>query len=152
MVKRDIHNDFLRKFENRLDTIIQKLYNKGMEEIKTVKKSPVPFEFRKEGMLRKLMKFKSGVRDVAIYEVIKENWSFGTGHRGYEVLVVKYTTKDQEFYGSITPAGSPILPSNEQFGQTGWHFLRYESAEKKFNELLTAPLKKGGKKSNVIFI
>jgi hypothetical protein len=59
-----------------------------MSDVITIKKQKVPFEFRKEGMLRKLVKFKSGVRDVAIYEVIKENWSFGTGHRGYEVMVI----------------------------------------------------------------
>lgn len=123
-----------------------------MSDVITIKKQEVPKEFRKEGMLRRLIKFKSGVRDVAIYEVIRENWQFGTGHRGYEVLVIKYTSKDQEYYGTVTPAGSPVLPSNEQFGQTGWHFLKYDSAEKKFNELLTAPLKKGGKKSNVVFI
>ena len=123
-----------------------------MSDVITIKKQKVPFEFRKEGMLRKLVKFKSGIRDVAIYEVIKENWSFGTGHRGYEVLIIRYTTKDQEYYGTVTPAGSPILPSNEQFGQSGWHFNRFESADKKFNELLVEPLKKGGKKSNVVFI
>ena len=98
------------------------------------------------------MKFESGIRDVAMYEIIRENWEHGTGHRGYEVMIIRYTTKDVEFYGNINPAGSPILPSNEQFGQTGWHFLKYDSAEKKFNELLTSPLKKGGKKSNVVFI
>ena len=121
-------------------------------EIITVKKLEIPKEFKKDNMLRKLLKFKSGVRDVAIYEVIRENWNFGTGHRGYEVLQIRYTTKDQEYYGNITPAGSPILPSNEQFGQSGWHFLKYESALKKFNELLVEPIKKGGKKSNVVFI
>lgn len=123
-----------------------------MSDMITIKKLEVPKEFRKEGMLRKLIKFESGVRDVAIYEVVRENWQFGTGHRGYEVLVVKYTSKDTEYYGNITPAGSPILPSNEQFGQTGWHFNRFASAEKKFKELLTTPLSKGGKKSSVIFI
>lgn len=121
-------------------------------EIITVKKLEVPKEFKKDNMLRKLLKFQSGVRDVAIYEVIKENWNFGTGHRGYEVLQIRYTAKDQEFYGNITPAGTPILPSNEQFGQSGWHFLKYESALKKFNELLVEPIKKGGKKSSVVFI
>lgn len=121
-------------------------------EIVTIKKLEIPKEFKKDNMLRKLLKFKSGVRDVAIYEVIRENWNFGTGHRGYEVLQIRYTTKDQEYYGNITPAGSPILPSNEQFGQSGWHFLKYESALKKFNELLVEPIKKGGKKSNVVFI
>lgn len=121
-------------------------------KIITVKKLEVPKEFKKDNMLRKLLKFQSGVRDVAIYEVIKENWNFGTGHRGYEVLQIRYTSKDQEFYGNITPAGTPILPSNEQFGQSGWHFLKYESALKKFNELLVEPIKKGGKKSSVVFI
>lgn len=123
-----------------------------MNDMITIKKLEVPKEFRKENMLRRLIKFESGIRDVAMYEVIRENWQFGTGHRGYEVMLIKYTTKDQEYYGNVTPAGSPILPSNEQFGQSGWHFVRYESAEKKFKELLTTPLKKGGKKSSVIFI
>lgn len=123
-----------------------------MSNLRTIKKLEVPKEFRKENMLRKLVKFESGVRDVAIYEVVKENWQFGTGHRGYEVMVIKYTSRDQEYYGTVTPAGSPILPSNEQFGQTGWHFNRFSSAEKKFKELLTTPLSKGGKKSSVIFI
>ena len=123
-----------------------------MSDVITIKKLEVPKEFRKENMLRRLIKFESGTRDVAIYEVIKENWQFGTGHRGYEVMIVRYTTKDAEYYGSVTPAGTPILPSNEQFGQSGWHFNRYERAEQKFNELLVEPLKKGGKKSNVVFI
>ena len=127
-------------------------YNDCMTEMKTVKKLNVPQEFRKEGILRRLEKFGSGNRDVAIYEVIRENWQFGSGHRGWEVMVVKYTSKDQEYYGKITPAGYPILPSNEQFGQTGWHYNRYDRAVEKFNELLTAPLSKLGKKSSVIFI
>lgn len=122
------------------------------EKTVTVKKLEVPKEFKKDNMLRKLIKFQSGVRDVAIYEVIRENWQFGSGHRGYEVMVIKYSPKDLEYYGSITPAGSPILPSNEQFGQSAWHFIKWESAMKKFNEMLTAPIKKGGRKSNVVFI
>lgn len=136
----------------RLDKGSGSEYNTDMSDVITIKKQKVPFEFRKEGILRKLVKFKSGIRDVAIYEVIKENWSFGTGHRGYEVMVIKYTTKDQEYYGSITPAGSPILPGNEQFGHYGWHYNKFESAEKKFKELLVEPIKKGGRKSNVVFI
>lgn len=123
-----------------------------MDDVITIKKLEVPKEFRKEGMLRRLLKFQSGTRDVAIYEVIRENWQFGSGHRGYEVMIVRYTTKDMEYYGSVTPAGSPILPSNEQFGQSGWHYVKFDSAMKKFNELLVEPIKKGGKKSNVIFI
>lgn len=92
-------------------------------------------------MLRRLVKFDSGIRDVAMYEVIKENWQFGTGHRGYEVMHIRYTTKETVYYETVTPAGSPILPSNEQFGQYGWSFNNLERAEKKFNELLTEPLK-----------
>ena len=127
-------------------------YNEGMSDVITVKKLEVPKEFRKENMLRRLIKFESGTRDVAMYEVIRENWQFGTGHRGYEVMIVRYTTKDQEYYGNVTPAGSPILPSNEQFGQSGWHYNRFESADKKFKELLVEPVRKGPKKSSVIFI
>ena len=123
-----------------------------MDDVITIKKLEVPKEFRKEGMLRRLLKFQSGTRDVAIYEVIRENWEHGSGHRGYEVMIIRYTTKDVEYYGSVTPAGSPILPSNEQFGQSGWHYSKFDSAMKKFNELLVEPIKKGGKKSNVIFI
>lgn len=123
-----------------------------MSDMITIKKLEVPKEFRKEGMLRKLIKFESGIRDVAMYEVIRENWQFGTGHRGYEVMIVRYTTKDTEYYGTVTPAGSPVLPSNEQFGQSGWHYNRFESADKKFKELLVEPIRKGGKKSSVIFI
>ena len=123
-----------------------------MSDVKTIKKLEVPKEFRKENLFRRLIKFESGTRDVAMYEVIRENWQYGSGHRGYEVLVIKYTTKDVEYFGSITPAGSPILPSNEQFGHYGWHYNRFESADNKFKELLVEPIKKGGKKSSVIFI
>lgn len=123
-----------------------------MEDTITIKKLEIPKEFKKDNMLRRLLKFKSGVRDVAIYEVLRENWQFGSGHRGYEVMVIRYTTKDQEYYGSVTPAGSPILPSNEQFGQSGWHFVKFQSALDKFNQLLTEPLGNRGKKSNIIFI
>lgn len=123
-----------------------------MESTKTIKKLEIPKEFKKDNMLRRLLKFQSGVRDVAIYEVLRENWQFGSGHRGYEVMVIRYTTKDQEYYGNITPAGSPVLPSNEQFGQSGWHFVKYQSALDKFNQLLTEPLGNRGKKSSVIFI
>ena len=122
------------------------------EETIKIKKLALPVEFRKEGMLRKLVKFESGVRDVAIYEVIKENWNFGTGNRGYEVMQIRYTTKDVEYYGNVTPAGSPILPSNEQFGQYGWSYNTLERAENKFNELLTLPLSKRGIKSNYEFV
>ena len=122
------------------------------EETIKIKKLALPVEFKKEGMLRKLVKFESGVRDVAIYEVIKENWNFGTGHRGYEVMQIRYTTKDVEYYGNVTPAGNPILPSNEQFGQYGWSFNTIERAENKFNELLTQPLSKRGIKSNYEFV
>lgn len=122
------------------------------EETIKIKKLALPVEFRKEGMLRKLVKFESGVRDVAIYEVIKENWNFGTGHRGYEVMQIRYTTKDVEYYGNVTPAGSPILPSNEQFGLYGWSYNTLERAENKFNELLTLPLSKRGIKSNYEFV
>lgn len=111
------------------------------EETIKIKKLNVPQEFRKEGMLRRLVKFESGIRDVAMYEVIRENWQFGTGHRGYEVMHIRYTTKETVYYETMTPAGSPILPSNEQFGQYGWSFNNLERAEKKFNELLTEPLK-----------
>ena len=123
-----------------------------MEDTITIKKLEIPKEFKKDNMLRRLLKFKSGVRDVAIYEVLRENWQFGSGHRGYEVMVIRYTTKDQEYYGSVTPTGSPILPSNEQFGQSGWHFVKFQSALDKFNQLLTEPLGNRGKKSNIIFI
>ena len=123
-----------------------------MENTITIKKLEIPKEFKKDNMLRRLLKFKSGVRDVAIYEVLRENWQFGSGYRGYEVMVIRYTTKDQEYYGSVTPAGSPVLPSNEQFGQSGWHFVKYQSALDKFNQLLTEPLGNRGKKSNIIFI
>ena len=123
-----------------------------MSDVITVKKLEVPKEFRKENMLRRLIKFESGTRDVAMYEVIRENWQFGTGHRGYEVMIVKYSPKDVEYYGMVKPAGSPILPGNEQFGQLGWHYLKFESADKKFKELLVEPVRKGGKKSSVIFI
>lgn len=136
----------------RLDKWIKRGYNEDMSDVITIKKLEVPKEFRKENMLRRLIKFESGIRDVAIYEVIRENWQFGTGHRGYEVMVIKYTTKDVEYFGSITPAGSPILPGNEQFGRYGWHYNRFESADKKFKELLVEPIKKGGKKSSVVFI
>ena len=122
------------------------------EVMKTIKKLGVPKEFRKENMLRRLIKFESGIRDVAMYEVIRENWQYGSGHRGYEVMIVRYTIKDQEYYGTITPAGTPILPSNEQFGQSGWHYNRFESADKKFKELLIEPIRKCAKKSSVIFI
>jgi hypothetical protein len=112
----------------------------------------LPKEFRKENMLRRLIKFDSGIRDVAIYEVVKENWQFGTGHRGYEVMIIRYSTKDTEYYGTVTPAGSPIFPSNEQFGQYGWHYNRFDSADKKFNELLNTPLKDTFFKKKYIFI
>ena len=123
-----------------------------MESTKTIKKLEIPKEFKKDNMLRRLLKFESGIRDVAMYEVLRENWQFGSGHRGYEVMIIRYTTKDQEYYGSVTPAGSPVLPSNEQFGQSGWHFVKYQSALDKFNQLLTEPLGNRGKKSSVIFI
>lgn len=129
------------------------MYNEGMEEIKTVKKLPVPQEFRKEGYLHKLVKFESkGENDVAIYEVIKENWNFGNPHRGWEVMDIKYTPKDVEYYGKITPAGTAKLPSTEQFGKSGWHFIKWESTMKKFEERLNRPKSKLGKKSSVIFI
>lgn len=128
-------------------------YNLVMEKMITVKKLPVPQEFRKEGYLRKLVKFESkGENDVAIYEVIKENWQFGSGHRGWEVMDVRYTPKDVEYYGNITPAGTAILPSNEQFGKSGWHFIRWESTMKKFEERLNRVRPKNCKKSSVIFI
>lgn len=124
-----------------------------MEKIVTVKKLPVPQEFRKEGFLRKLVKFESrGENDVAIYEVIRENWHLGSGHRGWEVMDIHYTPNDIEFYGKITPAGTPKLPSNEQFGRSGWHFVRWESAMKKFEERLNKPKSNKGKKSSVVFI
>ena len=123
-----------------------------MSNLKTIKKLGVPKEFRKENMLRRLIKFESGTRDVAMYEVIRENWQFGSGHRGYEVMIVRYSPKDVEYFGNITPAGTPILPSNEQFGQYGWHYNRFESADNKFKELLVEPVRKGPKKSSVIFI
>lgn len=127
-------------------------YNEDMSDMITIKKLEVPKEFRKEGMLRRLLKFESGIRDVAIYEVIRENWEHGSGHRGYEVMIVKYSSKDVEYYGMVKPAGSPILPGNEQFGQSGWHYGSHQRAMDKFNELLSAPLSKIGKKSNVVFI
>lgn len=136
----------------RLDKVVKRGYNEYMSDMITIKKIEVPKEFRKENMLRRLIKFDSGNRDVAMYEVIRENWEHGSGHRGYEVMVIRYMTKDTEFYGNITPAGSPILPSNEQFGQYGWHYNRFESADKKFKELLVEPVRKGPKKSSVIFI
>ena len=129
------------------------IFHKDMgEETVKIKKLNVPQEFRKEGMLRKLIKFESGNRDVAMYEVIKENWKYGSGHRGYEVMIVRYTTKDTEFYGNVTPAGSPIFPSNEQFGQYGWHYSRFETADTKFKELLNTPLKDTFFKKKYIFI
>lgn len=123
-----------------------------MSDVITIKKLEVPKEFRKENMLRRLIKFESGTRDVAMYEVIRENWEHGSGHRGYEVMIVRYTTKDTEYYGNVTPAGSPILPSNEQFGQYGWHYNRFDSADKKFKELLNTPLKDTFFKKKYIFI
>ncbi len=122
------------------------------QEIIKVKKLNVPQEFKKDGMIRSLIKFESGNRDVAMYKVKKDNWSFGEGNRGYEVMVIRYTTKETEYYGNVVPAGSPLLPSNEQFGSYGWSFNNIQTAEKKFNTLLSEPIKKGGKKSNVIFI
>ena len=136
----------------RLDKGVKRGYNEDMSDMITIKKIEVPKEFRKENMLRRLIKFESGTRDVAMYEVIRENWEHGTGPRGYEVMIVRYMTKDVEYFGNITPAGSPMLPSNEQFGQYGWHFNRFESADKKFKQLLVEPVKKGGRKSNVVFI
>lgn len=143
----------MRNCKKGIDKIDGIVYNEGMEEIKTIKKLPVPQEFRKEGYLRKLVKFESrGDNDVAIYEVIRENWEHGSGHRGWEVMDVRYTPKDVEYYGNITPAGTAILPSNEQFGKSGWHFVRWESTIKKFEERLNRPKPKGGRKSSVIFI
>ena len=49
-----------------------------MENTITIKKLEIPKEFKKDNMLRRLLKFKSGVRDVAIYEVLRENWQFGS--------------------------------------------------------------------------
>ena len=118
-----------------------------MENTEEIVKLPIPNEFRKEGMIRRLVKFKSnGLNDTAIYEVIKENWQFGTGHRGWEVLDIKYTLKDNEYYGKIIPKGSPILPSNEQFGKSGWHFLKWDSALKKFEERLHREKSNRGRK------
>ena len=128
----------------------KEMFHRDMkEEQKVIKKLNVPQEFNRELFTHKLVKFESGIRDVAIYEITKTR--DGT-KRGWEVVVVKYTTKETEFYGNIRPIGSPILPSAEQFGHSGWHFNKWESVEKKFNELLTSPLKKGGRKSSVIFI
>lgn len=119
------------------------------EEQKVIKKLDVPQEFNRESFTHKLVKFESGVRDVAIYEITKTR---DGAKRGWEVVVVKYTTKDSEFYGCIRPIGSPILPCAEQFGHSGWHFSKWESAIDKFNELLTKPLSKYGRKSSVIFV
>lgn len=129
-----------------------KMFHRDMNEetIKIkIKKLDVPQEFNRESFTHKLVKFESGVRDVAIYEITKTR---DGAKRGWEVVVVKYTTKDSEFYGSIRPAGTPILPCAEQFGHSGWHFSKWESVEKKFNEMLTSPLKKGGRKSSVTFV
>ena len=143
-------------FENLVLTNRQrsdKMFHRDMkEETIKIKKLDVPQEFRKEGMLRRLVKFKSGVRDVAMYEVIRENWQFGTGHRGYEVMHIRYSTKETVYYETVTPAGSPILPSNEQFGQYGWAFNSLDRAEKKFNELLTEPIKKSFFKKKYEFV
>ena len=127
-----------------------KMFHRDMkEEQKVIKKLDVPQEFNRESFTHKLVKFESGVRDVAIYEITKTR---DGAKRGWEVVVVKYTTKDSEFYGCIRPAGTPILPCAEQFGHSGWHFSKWESVEKKFNEMLTSPLKKGGRKSSVTFV
>lgn len=142
----------MRNWKFGIDKWVKRGYNRDMSDVITVKKLEVPKEFRKENMLRRLIKFDSGTRDVAMYEVIRENWEHGTGHRGYEVMIVRYSPKDVEYFGNITPAGTPILPSNEQFGSYGWHYNRFESADKKFNALLVEPVRKGGKKSSVIFI
>ena len=147
-------------------------------EVKTIKKLEVPQEFRKEGYNHKLVKFQSGVRDVAIYEVIKENWQFGSGHRGWEVLVIKYATKDTEYFGSVRPAGTAILPTSEQFGHYGWHSISVVICPHKMvrrslaravramrvifcclieeilsvSQMVLPRRGKGGKKSSVIFI
>ena len=80
-----------------------------MSDMITIKKIEVPKEFRKENMLRRLIKFESGTRDVVMYEVIRENWEHGTGHRGYEVMIVRYSPKDVEYFGNITPADTNHL-------------------------------------------
>lgn len=114
---------------------------------KEIVKLPVPQEFRKEKFLRRLVKFESkGDNDVAMYEVIKENWQYGTGHRGWEVMDIKYTKKDSSYFGKVTPAGTPVLPSNEQFGHSGWHLNTRTRAEQKFIERLNRPKPKGGRK------
>ena len=91
--------------------------------------------------------------DILEYEV---KWALGSittnKASGYEVMIVRYSPKDVEYFGNMIPAGSPILPSNEQFGSYGWHYNRFESADKKFKELLVEPVRKGGRKSNVVFI
>ena len=119
------------------------------EEQKVIKKLDVPQEFNRESFTHKLVKFESGVRDVAIYEITKTR---DGAKRGWEVVVVKYATKDSEFYSCVKSAGTPILPCAEQFGHSGWHFSKWESAIDKFNELLTKPLSKYGRKSSVIFV
>lgn len=126
------------------------MFHRYMKEEQTViKKLNVPQEFNRECFTHRLVKFESGNRDVAIYEITKTR---DGAKRGWEVVIVKYTTKDSEYYGRVKPAGSPILPSGEQFGHTGWHFCKWDSAMKKFNELLIAPLSKCGRKNSVIFI
>ena len=122
------------------------------EEFITIKKMEVPKEFRKEGLLRRLIKFESGYKDVAMYEVIRENWEHGSGNRGWEVMEIRYTTKETEFHGKVTPAGTPKLASNEEFGKFGWHYNKFESAEKTFNELVNTPLKETFFKKKYVFI
>lgn len=126
--------------------------NKNTEEVKTIKKLEVPKEFRKEGLLRRLVKFESGYKDVAMYEVIRENWEHGTGHRGYEVMEIRYNTRDLEYYGSVKPAGTPKLPSNEEFGKYGWHYNNFERADETFNKLVNTPLRDAFFKKKYIFI
>lgn len=113
-------------------------------------KLPVPQEFKKEGLLRKLVKFESkGDNDVAMYHVIREDFPFkgNMACRGWEVMDIKYTKKDAEVFGKVIPKGTPLLPSNEQFGHSGWHHVHLDRAEKKFEERLNKPKPKGGRKA-----
>ncbi len=77
-------------------------------------------------------------------------WLRQTPHGpSYEVIIIRITKKDFVIKGVVvTPAGTELYPSNEQFGSLGWYYPSLDKAEKKYKELLIDQSENGGDYAN----
>lgn len=93
---------------------------------------PIPFRFTKYNTLFTLL---DSTEHAALYSRHSQKTGKLLGYDVYRILTFK--TDHTWPTGKITPAGTPFLPSSEQWGTYAWSYQTLDRAQARYKTLTT---------------